>query len=623
MEIHTDKDNKIIYGVKKDGDFIFGTGIPKQIKTYVDKIDSSKDMIETEKLIIGGNEYYVSENQEWLRVITDNEGKIIAGIHTNGSTYISEFEGIDIDTIKQEIQSYIENVLQNLKDISDTFEVLHDYQQDMIEMTIDENNNVVSHRDDLGILHENAGIKTPKISVETFDTDELNLSDDALKKLTENVLSSVNFNTIGIPKYLFDENYINEKIFKFENIKSKSGLHSDTLIFITDNHVGRSKDPIITPPIIDYILRNSTINKVMSGGDMIGGWTDSYDDVIKMMSGNDLLVNSALKNGADFFGCRGNHDLVANLYDGHTVTFVTGVGPEGTYNYFVGRLAAINDKIVFNKDEQKFENVYFYYDNEVSKIRYICIDDMKTLDTGEVVYHQIQKIQTDWIHNIIVNTPTDYKLVFLTHIPFFGYSDNPDAYYRPLSEYVSAIVNKQTVTINGTSYDFSNAPDTICTFSGHTHEDETLYFRNCLWLTIGSDYEPSYNLRYLYNEQWPLEPNDITKTFLFDLVCLDYENNTIKTVRFGLGSDKILHIDTISININDTYELTSSLEGPLTWVIIDSLGQTFNSTNLKWTQKSTYANIDNGIVTALSSGYSTACAIDENGNFEFWGIKVN
>ena len=78
-------------------------------------------MVETEKLIIGGNEYYVTENHEWLKVITDNEGKIIAGIRTNGSIYIAELEGIDIDSIKQQIQSYIEEITSDIKDINDNF----------------------------------------------------------------------------------------------------------------------------------------------------------------------------------------------------------------------------------------------------------------------------------------------------------------------------------------------------------------------------------------------------------------------------------------------------------------------------------------------------------------------
>jgi hypothetical protein len=41
MEAHTDTEDKILYGVKNDGDFYFGAGIPSQIKDKTDEIESN------------------------------------------------------------------------------------------------------------------------------------------------------------------------------------------------------------------------------------------------------------------------------------------------------------------------------------------------------------------------------------------------------------------------------------------------------------------------------------------------------------------------------------------------------------------------------------------------------
>ena len=125
--VQTDNEDKILYGVKTDGEFFFGAGCPQQVKDYVeDKIsalslDEYEDIVSflndylggdtTLKVMIDGinasleekvdkeegksliNADYAEtkntvDNPEYLEVTTDNEDKVLEGIKTDGTKVI-------------------------------------------------------------------------------------------------------------------------------------------------------------------------------------------------------------------------------------------------------------------------------------------------------------------------------------------------------------------------------------------------------------------------------------------------------------------------------------------------------------------------------------------------------
>ena len=106
-EVHTDAKDKIMYGVKQDGDFYFGAGIPSQIKNKftevesnvenkVDKVEgkelSTNDYTNEDKEIVETQE--LEENPEYVQVTTDNNNKILEGITEEGKKRVN----IPIDT---------------------------------------------------------------------------------------------------------------------------------------------------------------------------------------------------------------------------------------------------------------------------------------------------------------------------------------------------------------------------------------------------------------------------------------------------------------------------------------------------------------------------------------------
>ena len=109
VRIVTDNEGKILYGVKSNGDFVFGVGVPQSIKDYVlsQKADVDADVLaektramaaeqalstnkvdkEEGKGLIPTQYIEETENPEFIKVVTDNEDKILYGVKANGSFY--------------------------------------------------------------------------------------------------------------------------------------------------------------------------------------------------------------------------------------------------------------------------------------------------------------------------------------------------------------------------------------------------------------------------------------------------------------------------------------------------------------------------------------------------------
>lgn len=70
----TDSNDKLLYGVKEDGDFYFGAGVPSQIEEKYHGIDSI---------------FSVPNNPEWLDVKVDSEDTILEGIKADGTKVVN------------------------------------------------------------------------------------------------------------------------------------------------------------------------------------------------------------------------------------------------------------------------------------------------------------------------------------------------------------------------------------------------------------------------------------------------------------------------------------------------------------------------------------------------------
>lgn len=110
-EVHTDADDKILYGVKQDGDFYFGAEIPSQIQEELDNkvgfadfdafVESKVDKEEGKSLIDGEvaeSQSTIEDSEGRTEITTDTEGKIISYRDNDG--VLHENVGIETDYIK-------------------------------------------------------------------------------------------------------------------------------------------------------------------------------------------------------------------------------------------------------------------------------------------------------------------------------------------------------------------------------------------------------------------------------------------------------------------------------------------------------------------------------------------
>ena len=74
--VKTDSENKILYGVKQDGEFFFGAGCPHQVRDYVEQKLAELSLDEYEDIVAFLNDYLGSDTT--LKVMIDSINAQIA-----------------------------------------------------------------------------------------------------------------------------------------------------------------------------------------------------------------------------------------------------------------------------------------------------------------------------------------------------------------------------------------------------------------------------------------------------------------------------------------------------------------------------------------------------------------
>lgn len=205
IKIVTDANGNILYGVKADGEFVFGTGVPQSIKNYVltqknkvtadvlaertramaaesalgtaisneverattaeatkansadvaaelaTKVDKEegKSLIDAEY----ASSQSTQENPEYLQVTTDSEDKVLAGRTADGAA----FENVGFSTPKVSVDGA---TIENIEDI-----------EGRTEIKTDDEGKIISYRDDDGVLHEEVGLSLSENALNSFVND--------------------------------------------------------------------------------------------------------------------------------------------------------------------------------------------------------------------------------------------------------------------------------------------------------------------------------------------------------------------------------------------------------------------------------------------------------------------
>ena len=281
----------------------------------------------------------------------------------------------------------------------------------------------------------------------------------------------------------------------------------------------------------------------------------------KLILGGDYIIDSPREKKAkgyanikkvfadfDYFPCNGNHDN-GNLWD----RFMEREKPfdkftrKEIYDTFYSELSARGARF----DENKDKGLYYYVDDDKTRVRYICLDICNTPDYYDETLngaHTFGQDQIDWFINVALQT--EYDIIINTHSVLrpIGMTEEEKAKNQnsrlEILNFIVDAYNKGE-RLSGTYYeddlkvtvdtDFGaeNHGEIIAVMVGHFHRDYLMATDS------GIPYIATANL-FLAECHEPRNIGDETE-LLFDVVTVDRERRKITVTRIGSGKGRTIN----------------------------------------------------------------------------------
>lgn len=343
--------------------------------------------------------------------------------------------------------------------------------------------------------------------VSIYGTHDYTVSVDNVNSLDYKI--SVNAKSIDeitgkIPSYY--EPMMATKLSTIRDNMNEVGQNGDTFVFITDLHwQNNAKNSL---KLVKYIMDRTNINKIVCGGDIIGGGerTPMMNDMITVIKGlefpfhNDLLV------------CFGNHD--SNKF---------GQQDQTARHFDLNTCYALMEKesesyITMMTDY----DLSFYYDDPANQTRYIVLDmgeDMGEANRRFTAYQELA--------NTLLDTESGWNIIIVAHIVTYGR-------FLYIEEILDAYNSRGTYTReNVGTFDFAEGEGTVIfAIGGHDHIDSDHTTADGIPVIV-TDCD-SYRTE---SEEYPYVKGTDQEQ-CFDVVTVDYTNQTIKFTRIGRGVDR-------------------------------------------------------------------------------------
>ena len=293
------------------------------------------------------------------------------------------------------------------------------------------------------------------------------------------------------------KNYLDEKIKQINEKFSALGEGTDSFIFITDQHLDGGED--YSAEIINYIVKNSSVNKVIFGGDMLQGGSD---DINILSEYRDSFANNVF-----VMPMRGNHDATGNLT------------ADAFYDIMISPLIGKVDL----SDE-----LYYCYDNETQKVRYIITDSVASRTDNLTSDKQIA-----WMQSKILELEKDWTVIIFHHGVWEGSATNSTLSFSTDGKLIIDAIDKI----------YDSAKCTIAgVFSGHNHRDYMGYSEKG-YVILSTTVNSSNSALSKYDLENTSRPAGTTKEETFDIVFVNPKTNTIEIIRIGAGNDRALNYE--------------------------------------------------------------------------------
>jgi len=354
-------------------------------------------------------------------------------------------------------------------------------------------------------------ILTRKVDASDISSDEIDTlaQNEVIERaFPQSLIEMINDEDIvKVPTY-FEENLSNA-IASVKNNVFDAGIDGDSFVFITDVHWQSNSRH--SPKLIERIIASTNVGRIMCGGDLIGGGEKSA--MIDLMAD---CVNS-FKGIAPFYVVYGNHDG-------------NGIGaPSSSDNFTKGNTYAIAQKstdTIMNYGDL----CYFYFDNQTTKTRYIC------LDTGGGAAVALSAAQSEWLSGALNTMPSGYHALIFAHI-YYEQTNGWHVGLQPSELQRTGFMNSVCTILD--TFNTNNIDKKVeAMFGGHVHIDCNFSSPGGIPIVLSDcdtrqtfttdDGTTAKHAIGTVNEQ------------CFDITTINYSTKTIKCVRVGRGVNRTI-----------------------------------------------------------------------------------
>lgn len=346
---------------------------------------------------------------------------------------------------------------------------------------------------------------------------------------------------VSLPDYW--AKHVAKKADKIQQAMEKAGRNKSAFLWYTDAHwvSGNSK---MSPALLNYLYRNTPMNKVNFGGDIIGDTLLATRDEMKYL----YEWRKAIKDLPNHHSVLGNHDMFASDtvdYEDDNYRYAFMIAPEETSDMVMG------------------EGNYYYIDNPCEKTRYLYFAYLTS-------NHAAMMAQGQFMVDAIKGAPEGWHIVAIAH-RWWQYSSasTPTTGSIPAfeTEMLSVFDAYNARTTRGgsnyfTAQDFTEAKGKVefC-IAGHIHVDYDIKTAGGIPIIITTADTNQNRVPDSTVDSGTV--GTTTESAVFGIIA-DYndpENTKITVIGVGRGTSRVIYEDqeTVVVTPTSIYDLTYQL----------------------------------------------------------------
>lgn len=343
----------------------------------------------------------------------------------------------------------------------------------------------------------------------------------------ENIVSSLGNSSTSSPIPNYWVNELNNKVDTIQQVMESVGRNKSSFYWYTDAHWQHNAKK--SPLLLDYLIKNTPINKVNFGGDIVGDPNPYDHENIKSF----YDWQKAVADIPNHHSVYGNHDLNHWTTDVHNMSYSLVLANEES-----------DDMVV-----SKVDGCY-YIDNPSEKTRYLYLSYLTKSQTdmmtqGQFIVDSIKSVKSGW------------HIVVIAH-RWFQYSKSSTPTVGSVPSYESEILSildayNMRTTRAGSNYfyeqDFTECKGVVefC-IGGHIHVDYDFTTTGGIPVIITAS--DTNQERAGEEDEDCGSVGTITEQALYSIIA-DYENRKVHVIGVGRGGSRELPLLDIEIGNED------------------------------------------------------------------------